>query len=122
MDISPLDTHPLRSRLEEALAHGGGTHSLEDVSAAIDGGTAQLWETPGALLVTEVNVGPRAKELHFWLAAGELEAVLALSEVVMDWGREIGCQTATLTGRKGWARVMARRGWDSHLVVMGRML
>lgn len=117
-----LSTHPLCPQLEEALAHGGGTHSLGDVAAAIDVGTAQLWESPGALLVTEVNVGPRLKELHFWLAAGELDAVLALADIVMDWGREIGCQVATLTGRKGWERVMKRRGWDSQLVTMGRML
>lgn len=117
-----LANHPLRTQLEAALAHGGGAHSLEDVADAVARHDAQIWEAPGALLITEVHNAPQLKELHFWLAAGELEPVLALSEHVMIWGRALGCTAATLTGRKGWTKVMQRRGWNSQMVTMGRKL
>ena len=104
-----------------SLEHGG-THDIGDVADAIEAGHAQLWTTDGAALVTEVLEHPRAKVLHIWLAAGELEPVIALAEQTMEWGRLNGCTRVTLTGRKGWERVGKARGWEFDSLTMGKAL
>lgn len=108
--------------LEEALDHGGGTHDLGHVLAAVRSGMAQLWADGPCVIVTEVNDTPNEKELHFWLAAGTLDEVVALSNKVMEWGREVGCTVATLCGRRGWAKALANEGWSHRMIEMGRRL
>lgn len=106
--------------LTEALEHGGGGHSLGDVLSAVKAGTAQLWAEDGCVLVTEINDAPNHRELHFWLATGTLDAVIALSNKVIEWGREQGCTVASLCGRKGWERALRDEGWHHQMVQMGR--
>ena len=108
--------------LEEALTAGGGTHDLAHVLSAIRRGKAQLWIEGDAVLVTEVHCAPKEKELHFWLATGTLDQTIALSNKVMDWGREQGCTVATLSGRRGWIKALAPEGWEPLLVTMARRL
>lgn len=108
-------------RLEEAIGRDG-CHTLGDVLDMIQRGDVQLWETKGAVLVTEIHRYPRSSVLHFWLAAGELDEVVALSHVAMAWGREQGCQRATLAGRRGWERALAGEGWSAEATLMGRTL
>lgn len=107
---------------EEALAHGGSTHGLEHVLAAIQRGDAQLWVMGENALVTEVNVTPNEKELHFWLATGQLDGTIALSNKAMEWGRSLGCTVATLTGRRGWIKALTPEGWEPQAVLMARRL
>lgn len=108
------------ARLAEALEHGGGTHSLNDVLAQIEKGDAQLWQNEGGVIVTEMKDTPNKRVVHFWLAAGELESVVALSKDVLAWAKEKGCEQATLAGRRGWERVLASEGWAPMLTVMSR--
>jgi hypothetical protein len=115
-------TGTLLAGLEEALRHGGGTHTLGDVLHQILAGEAQLWEAEDAVIVTEIHQAPRAKIVHFWLAAGEKEAVVALSRTVLEWARTEGCGQATLAGRRGWERVLSAEGWTPRLTLMGREL
>jgi hypothetical protein len=110
------------SGIEEALRQGGGTHDLNHVLAAIHLGDAQLWVEGPCVIVTEVIVGPKDKELHFWIAAGTVDEVIDLSNKVMEWGGTIGCTIATLTGRPGWSRALKNEGWGHHMVTMGRRL
>jgi hypothetical protein len=95
------------SGIEEALRQGGGTHDLNHVLAAIYQHDAQLWLEGPCVIVTEVNDTPNERELHFWLAAGTLDEVIALSNKVMEWGREVGCTVAT---------------WSHRMIEMGRRL
>ena len=106
--------------LATALEYAGGTHTVEDMLDQIKRGEAQLWTSENACIVTEVHTTPRLKVLHFWLATGALDAVVALSRDVLGWGKVVGCQSATLAGRRGWERVLASEGWSPMLSVMGR--
>lgn len=112
----------LIDQLEEALIAEGGAFNLADVDAAIKEGKAQAWESDRGIVITEIHDAPRAKILHFWLAAGELEEVLRLADVAMEAGRNLGCTVATLTGRRGWEKKLAARGWTNRLTIMGRSL
>jgi len=106
--------------LVEALEHAGGTHTIEDVLDQIRRGTAQIWTNEDACIVSEVHDYPRKRVLNFWLATGALPAVIALSREVLAWGKRNGCESATLTGRRGWEKVLATEGWSPMLSVMGR--
>jgi len=108
--------------LVEALERGGGTHTVEDVLAQVQSGEAQAWENDGGLIVTEIHDTPRMRVLHFWLATGELDAVIRLSHEAMRWGAGLGCKQATLAGRRGWEKVLAPEGWTPALVLMQREL
>lgn len=70
------------------------------------------------MLVTEIVEFPRHKTLNFFLAAGQMAEVLALSEIVLDWGRMQGCTKATMAGRKGWSRILASTGWSVNPLVL----
>jgi hypothetical protein len=108
-------------RVAEALGkHGGGTHTVSDLLREVAAGEAQLWQNEDAILVTQVVEEPRRKVLHFWVAAGDLDACVEMSRRVMEWGRSVGCDYATLTGRKGWLRALADEGWSYEFTVMGR--
>jgi len=108
-------------RLEKAIARDGG-YTLGDVLVEIQAQRAKLWEAPGAVIVTQVHDFPRQRVLHFWLAAGELDALFELEKTVLEWGKGVGCTRATIAGRRGWARVLASRGWEAEQTLMGRTL
>jgi hypothetical protein len=110
----------LLAGLERALELGGCTHTLDDVWSQVESGDAQLWHDEGAVIITEVHDTPRMRVIHFWLASGELERVVQLSERALKWAGTQGCRQATLAGRRGWERVLAAAGWSPSLVLLSR--
>jgi len=114
----------LRSTIERALPYAGGTHSIEDVWDAIANGTLQLWPGKVSAIVTQVIQYPRSKELVFFLAAGDLEEIQRVYDVILDWGKAQGCERATFMGRKGWERTFLTKeeGWRSGLVAFEKEL
>lgn len=107
----------------DAALEYDGNHTIGDVLRKILAGEAQLWEEEDAVIVTEIQQYPQARVVHFWLAAGELEAVVRLSQRVMAWAKnEMQCSKATLAGRKGWERALVSEGWEPTVRIMGRDL
>lgn len=86
---------------------------------------AQLWVLrkggdPIAACVTELVEGPNGRTLHLRLAAGKhLREWLniAVSDAVA-FARQVGAIDITLTGRKGWERLLAAHGWKFRSVIM----
>lgn len=113
-------TPELLDRLAKALDYSGGTHTIADVADLIERGDCKLWVGEGAAIVTQLIDEPQKRVCHFWLAAGELTAVVGLSRKVLEWAKENGCARATLAGRWGWVRALASEGWAEELVLMGR--
>ena len=120
-DVEDL-TPSMRNGIERALASGGGTHQLRHVLDALVDQSAQLWIRGDSLLITEVNDTPLLRELHIWIATGELEECIALSEDVAQWGSLNGCQAMTLDGRLGWKRALRQRGWEPLTIQMYKLL
>lgn len=106
-----------KPHLQAALDAGGNTHSLEDVFTGLNSGIYQFWHTPVAYCVTEVVEFPQRKGLNFWLAGGDVKALMGTIEpAVSGWGRSVGCDFAygALVDRKGWDRVLPegyQKGW-----------
>lgn len=93
---------------------------MADVADTIERGDAKLWMGEGAAIVTQLIDEPRQRVCHFWLAAGELGPVIALSHKVIEWAKANGCVRATLAGRKGWVKALAPDGWHEDLTLMSR--
>lgn len=96
--------------IQGALDHGGNTHDLEDIWAGIVDGRFQFWPAKRGCLVTEILLYPKCKVLHVFLGGGNLDQLLDMIESLEMYAKTIGCKSITVSGRKGWVRVLASRG------------
>jgi hypothetical protein len=94
--------------LLNALEYSNGTHSLEDVAMALDKDEMQFWPGINTALVTEVITHPNQKSIHIFLAAGDMDEVIRILPFVEIHGKLEGCTHMTMTGRKGWEKVMSK--------------
>lgn len=92
--------------LEAALGYADGTHTVDDVRAAIEGGKAQFWPGEKSAVVTEILTFPRKKVCHYWLAGGDLDELLDMEPSIETWAKAIGCESMTIAGRPGWHRAL----------------
>lgn len=108
--------------IERALKYSGGTHSFDDVKAGILSGYMQIWPAERGVAVTEIISYPRRKVLNVFLAAGEMDQLLDMIDAATDWGRSQGCNAMTMTGRKGWLKILGAQGWRQTHIQMEREL
>lgn len=117
-DSDMVNLHEYRKQIEAALAYSGGTHTFEDVAQSIVAGHMQAWVNGGSIAVTEIVNYPRKKVLHGFLAGGKMREIMEMVPSATEWGRQNGCSSFTLAGRKGWQRVFGRMGWHTAFIVM----
>lgn len=113
-----IDLSDYRKQIESALAYSGGTHVFEDVVQGVIEGRMQAWVNGDSIAITEIIVFPRKKTLHGFLAAGNMREILEMVPSAAEWGRQMGCTSFTLAGRKGWQRVFGKRGWKTAFYVL----
>lgn len=111
-----------RQHIEAALEYSGGTHTFEDVEAAILGGRMQIWPGIKSMAVTEIVEYARKKVLHIFLAGGDMEELIDMIDSAAAWGRTQGCTSLTMSGRKGWERVLSKHGFQPIMIVMERAI
>ena len=109
-----------RHHIEAALEHSGGTHIFEDVQQAILEGRMQIWPGQKSVAVTEIIQYARKKVLHVFLAGGDMAELIDMIDSAATWGRTQGCTSLTMSGRRGWERVLGRHGFKPVLIVMER--
>lgn len=108
--FGPLWDYAVRL-LDKAVTKGG--NRWEDVSRQLRSGQAQLWlgmrgRVPVVAGVSRLD----GATLEIWLAGGAvLSGFLPCLETVIEASKEAGATHATITGRKGWARVLGPYGW-----------
>jgi hypothetical protein len=107
-----------RPWIEAALEYGGGTHIYSDIVTSIVEGKMQLWPAEKACIVTEITVYPRKKVLHVFLGGGELGQILDMHTDVVQWAKDQGCESLTMTGRRGWTKALKNDGWKEQLVLL----
>lgn len=116
---------PFKDGIQEALRHGGDTHTFEHIVDAVEAGKMQAWCGKDSVVITEIVENPTGRmDLHFFLAAGNEAELKALQPVILEWGKFRGCETATITGRLGWVRSWLTRdcGWKPWLVSLKKDL
>lgn len=122
-----IDLGAHRQQIESALAYSGGTHTYEDVQAAVEAGDLQYWPGPRSVVITEIMQYPQTRVLNFFLAGaetGHLAELEAMYPEIEKWGRTQGCTVAVMSGRKGWERSFLTRkeGWEPKLVFFEKQL
>jgi hypothetical protein len=98
--------------MQKALRLAGDTHTMGDVVQALEAGLMQAFWSENAVVITQLVVHPRKKELNVFLACGDLEEVMALQPQVADFGRKHGCSFMVMSGRTGWQKVLPSYGWS----------
>lgn len=93
--------------LKAAIAHGGDTHRKRHLRERIADGRAQLWTWPDAAAVTElITYDTGMRDCRWWLAGGNMKTLINGQAEIEAWARRQGCHRVTITGRKGWERVL----------------
>ena len=68
----------------------------------------QFWPGNNTAIVTEINIHPKQKSIHVFLAAGDMDEVIRILPYVEKHGKKEGCTQMTMAGRKGWEKVMSK--------------
>lgn len=97
-----------RTHIEAALKYSQGTHNFADIASGILSGRFQLWPNRKSAIVTEIIVYPRLKDLHFFLAGGDLDELKHMTPFIEEWGKSQGCSRVSLAGRPGWAKTFLK--------------
>lgn len=117
------DLERLRHHVEAALEYSGGTHGIEDIAEGLKKGRFQLWPANDSVVVTEIIVYPRLKNLHFFLAGGDLDELRLMRPLIESWGRDMGCTRVSLAGREGWSKTFLRdEGYKPKWFVLSKDL
>lgn len=92
--------------LAAALARFDGTHTKEDLWQSIADGTAHLWPLERSAMVTTIETYPTGlKQIHGWLAGGDLKEIVDYVPTIEKWAKECcGCSEVVIVGRKGWLK------------------
>jgi hypothetical protein len=117
------DLQRLRHHVEAALEYSGGTHGIEDIAEGLKKGRFQLWPADDSVVVTEIIVYPRLKNLHFFLAGGDLDELRLMRPLIESWGKSMGCTRVSLAGREGWSKTFLRdEGYKPKWFVLSKDL
>ena len=113
----------LAQYVKAALEYSAGTHTIEDVAQGVEGGRFQFWPGINSAVITEIIVYPRLKNLHYFLAGGDLDELKIMRPYIESWGKQNGCTRVTLAGRKGWARTfLADEGYSQKWHILSKEL
>ena len=107
--------------IEAALEHAGGTHTIEDIHYGIIGGRFGFYPLADSALVAEIIVYPKLRDLHIFLAGGELEELKAfVDHRLPDIARGLGCSRITIAGRIGFSRALRDIGYIEKWTVLSK--
>jgi hypothetical protein len=109
-----------RHWIEAALDRGGNTHLFSDIVDGVKQGTMQFWPAPDACAVTEIIVYPRKKTLHIFLAGGNMDTIVDMDESAVHYAKAIGCDGVSVAGRKGWQKVLSKKGYSPFIVSLAK--
>ena len=114
--------HARRKYIEDALEYAKGTHTLDDIWNGIVDGTFQFWPGDKSAIITEVQIYPQKKTMHIFLAGGDLNELLEMEKSVRAFAKTIGCNSMSISGRRGWLRIFERDGWQEVCTTIAKEL
>lgn len=114
--------HARRKYIEDALEYTKGTHTLEDIWNGVVRGDFQFWPGDKSAVITEIQIYPQTKVMHIFLAGGDLEELLQMEKSVRAYAQTIGCNSMSISGRRGWVRIFERDGWKEVCTTIAKEL
>lgn len=118
----------VRELIAQSCERSGGRYAPVDLMREILGRAAQLWtaERDGkveAIMLTRLVNYPQARICEAFVCVGAgMEEWLAYLSTAEQWARENGCKRFVPIARKGWAKVLAARGYELTHVVLEKVL
>jgi hypothetical protein len=128
MNMKKTGTELLRCRkwIQSALDKGGDTHDFKDIVDGVISGHMQLWSGANGCAVTEIIVYPNKKFLHVFLAGGDnghgIDQLTDMHDSAVTFAKENGCKGMSVSGRAGWKKILASRGWEQKFVTLAKEL
>lgn len=120
-DLEQLER--LRHHVEAALEYSGGTHAFDDIVEMVKKEQLQVWPATQSIVLTEVIVYPKLKNLHYFLAGGDLDELSRMRPMIEFWGKSLGCTRVSLAGRRGWAKTFLKdEGYSPQWTVLAKQL
>jgi len=111
-----------RQYIEDALKYAKGTHTIDDIWHGIVTGDFQFWPGDRSAVVTEIQIYPQKKVMHIFLAGGEMDELLEMEKSVRAYAKTIGCNSMSISGRRGWVRIFERDGWQEVCTTIAKEL
>ena len=113
-----------REWIQLALDKGGDTHDFKDIVDGVMSGHMQLWSGANGCAVTEILVYPNKKILHVFLAGGAkghgIDQITDMHDSAVEFAKRENCQGMTVSGRAGWKKILASRGWKQQFVTLAK--
>lgn len=99
-------------------------YSIEWLDREVDSGRMKFFATDGAALVTEMRNYPTGRfDLHFMVAAGDLEVIRdVLRPEAERWARRMGAGGAIVESREGWQRTLLACGYEPFQICLRKDL
>lgn len=106
----------------KALKRGGNGHTPEEIAAECAAGKMQLWPGHDCLAVTQLYDLADRKVCHVLYVAGDGAELEEMEKSVAAWAKAQGCSSLMQNGRRGWCRVLKKRGWNEVVTTMERSI
>lgn len=99
-------------------------YDIDWLERQILNGAAKLLISDDAAIIYEIRTYPTgAREVHGLLAAGNMESIVQeLIPEAEQIGRDLGCITACIESREGWARALKPFGYEVYQVSIKKEL
>ena len=115
-----------RDWIQSALEKGGDTHDFKHIVDGVQSGHMQLWPGERGCAVTEILVYPNKKIFHVFLAGGDqghgINQIMDMHDDAVEFAKRNDCQGMTVSGRAGWKKILAERGWKQQFVTLAKEL
>lgn len=107
-----------RPEIEAALQHAEFSHTFDDITAMLIKGELVFNAFEDCFSITQINVFPQFKVLHFMIVGGKLESIIAKKSQFERIAKEHNCKYLSFSGRPGWARALKTHGWEHKFTTM----
>lgn len=109
-----------RKWIEAALEYSGGTHDFDDIVRMVKANILQFWPASDACAITEIIEYPKKKVLHIFLAGGNMETIVDMNESAEYFAKLNGCTGMSIAGRRGWSKVLSKKGYKEAFTTLGK--
>lgn len=108
--------------IEAALEYTKGTHSVDDIWHGVVEGRFHFWPGEKSAIITDIEIYPMRRVMHIFLAGGDLDELLEMEKSVEAFAKTIGCNSLSISGRRGWLRVFKDDGWQEVCTTIAKEL
>ena len=95
--------------LEAALEYADDTHDIDHIWKGVQEGRYLFWPGKNSAAISEFRTYPKKRTLHIFLAGGDLNELLDMWDSAEIYAKATGCASLSVSGRKGWMKVLQSR-------------